>query len=330
VTGPEPSVAPTSSVAGAASSRVAVAGIVGLAAALPLVMVAFVLTDLEGPGARTLAVVAAAGVVLPHLVVVYDVASGRRPRVHAAWLVFMTAILAAVTTAQGWPWINVWAVVVTTALLLMPSRAGLLACAPVVVVGAVVAATVRPIWSGPGAWATYGVGAIVWRTTIVFTLTWLVAAEGHLRVARAALADQAVLRQRAVAEHELRTTVGRALFDTVERGRLVVSGALGAERADAELAAMAAGARTALAGARDLVSRYRVSAGADVRVDAVVALLEAAGWDVAVVTAPDGGNGEEDLDAAMSRVLRGAPGAVQVVVGPDRVGLVVVSEEGAA
>lgn len=301
-----------------------------LAAALPSVMVAFVVAELEGLAARTAAVAAGAAIILPNLFVVYDVASGRRPRLHPAWIVPMTAILLAFVAAQGWQWSNVGAAVITTALLLVPLRVSIPACLAGVVVLALVSTTVAPPAADPLLWAAYVVSAVVWRTSIVFTLTWLVAAASHLQAARVALADQVVLRQRAVAEEELRATVGQALLETVERGRLVASGTVGAERVDGELAAMAAGARTALAGARDLVSRYRRSAEADGRVEAVVALLEAAGWDVSVVTATDVGVvGDEALEAAMSRVLGEAPGVVEVVVGDGGLALR-VSDEGFA
>lgn len=68
---------------------------------------------------------------------------------------------------------------------------------------------------GPAVWRGF---SLVWEVAAVYSVVWLVGVMRRVRVARAALADNAVARERARTERELRRTLGSALDAIATQG----------------------------------------------------------------------------------------------------------------
>lgn len=311
--------------------------VIALAAALPTVnlVIAVVWPELarwewaRGSLGTVVAVAGGTTVIGLYLVAVLDSMAGRSPRVGppAIWAMGVIVCLCSVTF-QG-AYTHIWAVVTTTALLVLPLRRAILVNAACLGAVAVIAAEMEYLGAPLFGRVTYLVAAVLWRTLVVFTLVWLVAAIRKLAAARAVLAREATLRQRAVAESELQTTVGRSLLTVLGCAREIATGPWRATEATASFNFIAETARTALSSARAMVNRYRSTAGADPQVDSAIALLEAGGW--VVTTRPDVGNdmGDnetgDDFNDAVAHALSLPPGIAEINRGPGGARLRVVT-----
>jgi len=326
--------------AGPYSSRTSQAGValvVALAAALPLVMLLWAVFWWEparwewarGPGGAVVALAGGATVVVLHLVAVMDFIAGRSPGTTGRVVVGMAAVVGLCNVAFGGAFGHVWAVVTTTALLVLPLRQALVVNAACLTAVATIAVHTEYLGAPTLGRVIYLLAAVGWRTAVVFSLVWLLRAVRQLAEARALLAEQATVRQRAIAESELERTVGRSLLDVIERAKCVAA-TRSQEEATAELQSIADISRTALSSARQLVSRYRSSASADLHIGSAVALLEAGGWLVSTSAAPDGSGSEptaEDFGEAVARALSGPPGVARIARGPAGARLEVLSPE---
>src|SRR5919106_214441 len=129
--------------------------------------------------------------------------------------------------------------------------------------------------------------AVATRALIMFVLVWLVAALRRLRIARVALADEALAAERRRLDGELRRTVGAELAVVVERG----TRAGGLVRTDttsaaAELRELVDGTRRTLAAARRFIARYKI-VSPRARLDTAAALLRTVGIEAHVEISDD-------------------------------------------
>ena len=155
--------------------------------------------------------------------------------------------------------------------------------------------------------------AVATRALIMFVLVWLVAALRRLRIARVALADEALAAERRRLDGELRRTVGAELAVVVERG----TRAGGLVRTDttsaaAELRELVDGTRRTLAAARRLIARYKI-VSPRARLDTAAALLRTVGIEAHVETSDDDLPDvfDDTLDSSLrsltTELLRGHP-----------------------
>lgn len=227
---------------------------------------------------------------------------GRRPR-YAGW----TVVAMAAIVLLGMPYAGVH----TLPMLAMVAVAAMLVIRmpwSFVVMAAIAVATVPLAYMLDRGLNVYWYPVVVmWRSTTLFVLIWLVAAARRLDQARREVAGKALLRERVRIDDELHRTVGAALAELVVRGERVRALA-GSEAPPAELAELAAASRRTLAEARRIVRRYQEpSLGAELATAS--ALLGAAGIAArAVLPAGDVPPDAEDtlradLHAATSRLL---------------------------
>ncbi|MGH3730603.1 MAG: hypothetical protein ACRDTU_17895 [Micromonosporaceae bacterium] len=243
---------------------------------------------------------------------VHHAARGTSTR-HAGWMLSLVAAAAVVSKPVSGGWVAIVALGVAALLVLRMPWSLLLAAAGM---------AAQPIWTlwygaglGPAVWRGF---SLVWSVAAVYSVVWLVGVMRRLRVARAALADNAVASERARAERDLRHSMGNALEAIADQ----------ADRATAQLRdepALAAGtiaplvrdSRATLADARRIISELsRTSVRAEL--DTARSLLAAAGVE-AMVTAS-----AANVDAADERArLSLRSGVAEVLARPPRQGAVV-------
>jgi signal transduction histidine kinase len=270
--------------------RLAEAGLVAFVVAGPASRLAFVAEEGRVPIAPLMVATALAAV--PLMWLVWPATHGRRP-VGAPWLVAaVAAVLVAGTVLTG------------SSTLLGYGWLGLV----------VLAVAPRP-WSWPafalvvlasaGVSAAYGLPVYETSRLLMFglfavapvVLFRLVAAVRELETAQAALAEEAVVLERARIDDELRRSVGTELLTIVERGERASAAALEVAAARELVDEVIGASRRALARARRLVTDYR---GTPVltELDTAVGLLRGAGIHIEVVLPPRG------LDPAAAEALR--------------------------
>jgi signal transduction histidine kinase len=150
-------------------------------------------------------------------------------------------------------WIRTMNVVAASALIALPLRRALFILAGCTLIVYPVEAIFPDV---DGTSPTFYAWAILWRTSMLVVLVWLIASRQHLQRTSATLAGQAVLRERMQVEAELRDGVGQALADIAS----IAEHAAGASSADEMIQALrqsSARSRSALADARRLVGSYR-------------------------------------------------------------------------
>ncbi|MEP6730169.1 MAG: histidine kinase dimerization/phosphoacceptor domain-containing protein [bacterium] len=240
------------------------------------------------------------------------------------------AALATVTFAGGYfaggGWLREFTLLAVSILVVVPGRVGL------VLFGAVVLSPlvfVNTDWYAdrsplPG---IYFCSLIIWRTVTQLVPLRLLAALRALDSASRELEARAVVQARVRIDTELRESVGPALQQIITRGeaaRFVAH--VNPERAVAELQQLVRESRKALADARRVVARYRVSSiGAEL--DAAAALLGASGASVQIVAADgislDSPNerARDAIRVALAAALREEPrDRYQILVGSDDAG----------
>jgi len=249
-------------------ARLATPGALVYSSVFPLVQLGLIV---EYPGraedARG-AVLATAAYLPLHLRHVRWATEGRLPP-HGMWtLAALTAIVVAALPSAGVNWLPVFAVVALSAVLVLPWPWSLLTAGVVVVAQVPLAhAASSPL---PDA-NTYYAFSVWWRASALFVPVWLLGAVRQRERARQALADDAVVRERLRIDGELRATVGAALDSIAGRGQRAA-----ADLDAGELRALVDESRRALAGARQLITRYqRPTLAAEL--EAAAALLTAAG-----------------------------------------------------
>jgi two-component system sensor histidine kinase DesK len=262
----------------------------------PLLQLALVAKYPAGDGDVRWALLATACYLPLHLHHVYWAVRGVRPPAGRWTLAALALVVAAAVPAAGPNWLPVFAVVVVSALLVLPWPWSLVVAAGVTLAQSPLAFAVDSPIPDP---ATYYVFAVWWRATALFVPMWLLGSIRRLEAARRSLADEAVVRERLRIDGELRRTVGAALDSIAARGEraaaLTAPGRPGEDPGpgagegalSAEVRALAEGSRRALADARQLVNGYRRPSLA-AELESAVSLLAAAGIDTRI-RVPDGG-----------------------------------------
>jgi two-component system, NarL family, sensor histidine kinase DesK len=137
-------------------------------------------------------------------------------------------------------------------------------------------------------WGIYFSAGVLLHGLVLAVPVWLIATVRELRATSAAVAGQAIVRERVRVEQELRRTLGTALASIVHDGELAARQAVTApEPAATRLRAMIRTARTALADGRALAARFQ-QAGLRAELSSAAAVLGTAGIDVRLVLPPDG------------------------------------------
>src|SRR3954447_14795996 len=131
---------------------------------------------------------------------------GRRPRAAVLTLLVMTAVMVAAWLVIGQLWIFMFASLAVSIMCTLPMRIAV-ACA-----GVLVLSPALYDWSPPLSSSSYSgqylTITLVFRSTCLFVLVWLVAASSRLREVQTALADAAVQEERAQMQDELRDRLG--------------------------------------------------------------------------------------------------------------------------
>jgi two-component system sensor histidine kinase DesK len=224
-----------------------------LAASVLLVTVGVLRIALVSPGDSVTAVAATAAYLPLHLRHVHRAAGGIRPA-GAGWsLAIMAAITFAALPVVGTQWFGALYPLSASVLLVLSPRWSIPIFASLVALPGVAAAAL-----GGQSWGVYfGAGVLLYGLLLAVPV-WLIATARELRQARAALADQAILRERVGIEEQLRGTLGTALHaiarDGEAAGELIVTDP---EVARARLTSAVESARTTLAHGRRLTAAFR-------------------------------------------------------------------------
>src|SRR3954447_18265406 len=167
---------------------------------------------------------------------------GRRPRGAVLTLLVMAAVMTAAWLIVGQLWVFMFASLAVSIMCTLPMRAA------VALASALALSPLLYDWSPPrsdlGYSGQYLAITLVFRSTCLLVLVWLVAASSRLNEVRLALSAAAVQEERAQMQEELRASIG------ARRGRLADL----AGRADALAGAGAPATGDAL---RDVVSTSR-------------------------------------------------------------------------
>jgi two-component system sensor histidine kinase DesK len=235
-----------------------------------------------GPTEARWALVATVAYLPLHLRHLYWAANGLRPPAGVWTLLALAAIVTAALPLVGPHWLPVYAVVVATAVLVLPWPWSLLVAAVVVLAQAPLAQAVdSPL---PDA-SSYYVFTAWLRASSLLLPVWLLGAVRRLDAARRSLADEAVVAERLRIDGELRATVGAALDAIATRGQRAVgmierpdgAGAVAdRDELEREVGALVDGSRRALAQARQLINGYQQPSLA-AELASASALLAAAG-----------------------------------------------------
>jgi signal transduction histidine kinase len=167
---------------------------------------------LAGDTAKTLTAVAAAAVFTPlHLWHLAYGVRGERPPHSGPTLAVMAAVHVVALVTIGVSWSFMLAVLATSALVVLRPRWS------IVVLAACVVAPLAVTWAEPGSGvgftssAAYLMYSVLFRSAIQFAMVWLVAAVHQLAASRTALAEDALLRERAQLQLEVRASLERHL-----------------------------------------------------------------------------------------------------------------------
>lgn len=276
--------------------RLATAGAVVFSVLLPLIELGRIAAYPPAAGPVLPALIATACYLPLHLRHVLYAVRGSRPA-GAGWtLVAMSVVIVGATPLIGVGWLFMFASLGLSVLIVVrPPWSFVLALGLTAAMAPLALALGEPEWA-----AAYFPIEVAWRVVTLFVLVWLVAAARQLQVARLALTDEAVLRERRRIEDELRATVGDALAGIAAQGERA-SEMVGQDLACAqqELHTLVEASRRALADARRISTCYqRVSLRAEL--DTAATLLAAAGIETRLVL-PDG-----DLSGAVDQRMRSA------------------------
>ncbi|MFC4945179.1 hypothetical protein [Pseudonocardia sp. GCM10023141] len=273
----------------ASFARWAGAGAITASVALPLNEVARIASNSFGGLATTsardgiVALVATAAYLPLHL---RHVAHGLRGTRHASdrWtLAAMTVVIACALPLLGLAWSAALSSLAISVLVLVRPPMSLLVTGFLIALPALIV-----VGFGHPVRDLYFVTVVAFRTSTVFVLVWLVGAIGRLEAARAALAEQAVDRERLRIAAELRRALGGTLEDIITAGdRLAPLAERDPGATGAGLDELVGRTRRTLADTRRLVTSYR-RASLRAELETVRLLLDAAGIASQVVIPPSG------------------------------------------
>lgn len=229
-----------------------------------------------------------------YLLLVHHTVMGTRMR-HSGWvLAVIAAAVVYVPLAGGWAPLSALGVGV---LLVLRTTWSLL-----IVAGLVAFRVTWPLLNdgglGSAVWAGF---SLVWGITAVFSVVWLAGVIRRLGVARAALAANAVARERVRTERELQWTLGEALSSIVTHAESA-SAQMRDGSADAEgaLETIVRESRVTLFDARRIISEFSW-ASARSELDSARSLLAAVGMTSAVASSVAG---LDDMDEEARAALR--------------------------
>ena len=231
-----------------------------------------------------IAIVATAAYLPLHLRHVYHGLQGRRPRAAVATLAVMAAVMVAALAVIGSQWVFMFASLAVSALCALPTRFALPAAAAILLWPLFAYSWSPPIadgvYSGP-----YLALSLLFRSTSLFAVVWLVAASRRLSGVRAAVAAGAVLEERAALHDDLRTTLGHQLAHVASVSARADALAGRRDPATADVVAeLVAASRSALTDVTRIVDAYQRVAGRS-ELEAAAALLTGAGIDSEMVRA---------------------------------------------
>jgi two-component system, NarL family, sensor histidine kinase DesK len=263
------------------SLRWASAGVVTASAVI--VALGVFRTALSQPHVGLWAVSATCAYLPLHLWHVHHVLRGRRPAGTGWTVMAMAVIVFAALPLIGVQWFGALYPLSASVLLVLRPRWS------VPVFGALIALpTAVSLVVGGENWGIYFSAGVLLHGLVLAVPVWLIATVRELRATSAAVAGQAIVRERVRVEQELRRTLGTALASIVHDGELAARQAVTApEPAATRLRAMIRTARTALADGRALAARFQ-QAGLRAELSSAAAVLGTAGIDVRLVLPPDG------------------------------------------
>ena len=226
------------------------------------------------PEHATLAGLATAAYLPLHLWHIHHAAHGRRPRAVVLSVAAMATVIVGVLPVIGVHWLGAFFPLGVSMLLVLRPRWS----APLF--GLLVAA--QPalcVWlfNAPAIASNFLIVVGVFGVLLSIPV-WLIATLRELAASRAALAEEAVWRERMRIDHELRDSLGAALQTVAaEASTAEVRIRDAPSQAESDLHAVTRAARDALARARDATSRMQRSTLAD-ELTAGVGLLRTAGF----------------------------------------------------
>src|SRR4051812_25668975 len=208
---------------------------------------------------------------------------GRRPRAALLTLLVMAVVMFAAWAVIGQLWVFMFASLAVSIMCTLPMRAA------VALSSALALSPLFYDWSPPLSDSThsgqYLAITLVFRSTSLFVLVWLVAASARLQEVRAALSAAAVQEERAQMQEELRAGIGSRLGRLGElAARADALATTGAPAAEEALRDVVATSRATLAHVKGVVDSYQRVAARD-EWEAAAALLSGAGIDAGMVQA---------------------------------------------
>jgi len=208
---------------------------------------------------------------------------GRRPSGALVTLAIMTSVMVVAWLIVGQLWVFMFASLAVSIMCTLPMRVA------VAVSGALALSPLLYDWSPPMGNTAYSgqylAITLVFRSTCLFVLVWLVAASSRLQGVQAALAAAAIQEERAQMQEELSHTIGARLVRLAELARradgLASTHDTGTESAVREVITAS---RATLAHVKGVVDSYQRVAARD-EWQAAAALLSGAGIDASMVQA---------------------------------------------
>jgi two-component system sensor histidine kinase DesK len=291
-------------------ARLTPASVAAYCMVLPVVTIGVVTASYTGLSRAGWAVAGTAAYAPLYLRHVLSFLRGQRPRAAGWSLAGMAVLITAVLPLAGGWWLPMYFTLAVCLLLTLPWRWSLLGVALLTAAQVPLAfAFPAPAFSRDIA-PSYFALTLLWRTSAVFVPVWLVATVRQLEAARQQLAQEAVLRERLVADARLRRTLGTALASIVAGGQSSARLAREDPQAAApRLAALVDTSRRSLAETRQLLSSlHRPSLWSEL--EAAAGLLTAAGIETRLTLAggspPDGASAEfrSRLRSATADLLR--------------------------
>jgi signal transduction histidine kinase len=301
---------------------------------IPTVVLYQMITDPIDPGRIQYALPATACVLPLQVWLVLSAAKGQIDRRHRLGLAVMAVIVLGTLPLVGVGWL-VGMLIVPASLLLVYLRSPLS-----FVLFAVVALAMAPLAGALGhpEWASYAVLSQTANALPLAVGLWLLNVARQLDVARAKLADDAVVRERLRIDDELRRSLGVALEAITGQGeRAARRAAQDPEGAERDLRELAAASRRTLTEARQLVSQFR-GVSLEFELQTAVTLLSAAGIDTRLELPPTPlpSMVDEHIRIALRRDLAallsdgGAGTAVTIAVVRDGTGIRLETRPGGA
>jgi len=208
---------------------------------------------------------------------------GRRPAGALLTLAIMTAVMIAAWLVIGQLWVFMFASLAVSIMCTLPMRVG------VTLAAALALSPLLYDWSPPLTSTAYSgqylAITLVFRSTCLFVLVWLVAASSRLHGVQAALAGAVVQEERMQMQAELRSTIGSRLGELAALADRADTLADACDPAAEDvLREVISTSRATLAHVKGVVASYQRVAARD-ELQAAAALLTGAGIDAGMVQA---------------------------------------------